>query len=262
MDVTFIGQDGTEKTVAGLPALALLIRDGMITNLTFVRNTREDPWRPAERDPDISALLSLAEHRDSVDERKTQVRAIAGPDTTWHEDGSEGAIRWNAWTVGVIAAVMVLVIGGGTAFVTQQPGTSGLADGIASQDTSRIDLSSFGSPLKPPPDLIVPSHAATAPQLDYSGLKPIGADQFPPDGIKAMTDSCATRPRADLPATAVPEYCRCWLNTIQQKVSWSQVVSADHAVRTVGIQNLEPIDKKTMVAMLMAGEKCFRRVLR
>jgi hypothetical protein len=65
MELLFIGRDGTESSVAGIPALAALIRGGALTESTLVKNRGEASWQPAARHPDTAALFSLREAQEA-----------------------------------------------------------------------------------------------------------------------------------------------------------------------------------------------------
>lgn len=88
------------------------------------------------------------------------------------------------------------------------------------------------------------------------------AYQYPSDGAEVMSATCTGRPRTDLPPSLVPEYCDCWLRGIEDAIDWPRIVSLDQAVRRVGVGELSPADRKTMIAMLTVGEACFHKVLR
>jgi hypothetical protein len=56
----YIGQNGLEREAPDLPTLAAHIRDGDITGSTLLRRAADEPWRRAETDPSVAALLALA----------------------------------------------------------------------------------------------------------------------------------------------------------------------------------------------------------
>jgi hypothetical protein len=61
----YIGRDGLERNAPDIPSLSTHIRGGDIVPSTLVRATGDEPWRRAETDPNIAALLALG-HANTV----------------------------------------------------------------------------------------------------------------------------------------------------------------------------------------------------
>jgi hypothetical protein len=101
----YIGQDGVEREAPDLPTLAAHIRDGDIAGSTLLRRAPDEPWRRAEADPSVAALLALAAS-NRASGRASQ-RAV---DLT----GRVGAIALKTmflFVMFVIAAVTAAVVG-------------------------------------------------------------------------------------------------------------------------------------------------------
>ncbi len=90
---------------------------------------------------------------------------------------------------------------------------------------------------------------------------PAVASDWPQSGIDTLGAGCRQQPRTDVPPKYNGAYCACLVATAPNAVSWKDWVSADSAVRASGVAALQGKDKNTMIAMLMAGQRCFERTV-
>jgi len=56
--VAYIGKDGIERRISDISGLVAAAKAGEITRSSLLRTAQDKPWRPAETDPSVAALLT------------------------------------------------------------------------------------------------------------------------------------------------------------------------------------------------------------
>ena len=83
---------------------------------------------------------------------------------------------------------------------------------------------------------------------------------YPPDGLKMLSTVCHTTPRTDIPSSAIPQFCQCWVARLQENIPWASLVQADLASNTNGFTNLSSAEKEILKMILEDGEFCSHRI--
>lgn len=89
----------------------------------------------------------------------------------------------------------------------------------------------------------------------------VAAGDWPQSGVDTLGAACRQQPRSDVPPKYNAAYCACLISSAPDAIPWNDWVSADATVRATGAASLQGKDKATMIAMLMAGQRCFERTV-
>jgi hypothetical protein len=85
---------------------------------------------------------------------------------------------------------------------------------------------------------------------------------YSPDGLKTVTQLCMNAPRPDVPPDLVTQYCQCWIQRMQENISWLDFTQLDNVIKTKGLVNLTPTEKQIMIITLMDGNVCYDQVVK
>jgi hypothetical protein len=86
------------------------------------------------------------------------------------------------------------------------------------------------------------------------------AQAYPEAGITNLRATCMQR--RDLPATALPAYCDCYVDLMQKTVPWRDFLLVDSAIATKGIASLDAEEQAILGKGLQATFYCSQKATR
>ena len=82
---------------------------------------------------------------------------------------------------------------------------------------------------------------------------------YPQATIDSLQASCK---RPDIPASAMPAYCACYLEQMQSRIPWKDFLLLDTAIRVKGIGGIDAEEKAILIRSLDITFYCSQKATR